>query len=556
MVSIYYLSFAEEEGKKTEQKMAAKSNDPCQICDRFFTFLFTSLIGFFTWFFKGTLDGNSPFSLLAFPIVLLWHSIFIYALPTVGIYVKRAYRVFLSFLCKPFGGYVLDDSPHFHTTALVLGKYKEKDGEESLKELFDEQGCKTYEEWHKTIELVRFKDLGPIGSKKVSEEDNNTFLFKNGIDPSDIGQGSLGDCWLLAAIACLAEHPDALRKLFIDREINPRGYYKLRLFHAAREKWVTVGVDDRFPVKVATTKLLKEKKLLFLRETDNELWVCLLQKAFAKIFGGYAQLDGGHSVVAWSFLTGGNCMILKREANETVWDKTEFTFGSEKSFKDSYCIRVGRSSVFYRPTSDPEFKKKTEDQVFDILRAYAKARCLLGASVNKRDDEEVEAKRETGLIAQHAYSILECRRPGMKSMDKVYDKGKTGVKLVKLRNPWGDEHEWKGAWSDGSKEWTENPTFAEELNYVPKANDGVFWMEWSDFNENFTKIQICDRDANKDLSLEIFETHPKCGPCLGCAFGCASFWCKCNGCRVIYFGNEKGDAMKSGAGCTKICTAV
>ena len=179
--------------------------------------------------------------------------------------------MFLSFLCKPFGGYVLDDSPHFHTTALVLGKYKEKDGEESLKELLEEQGCKTYEEWHKTIELVRFKDLGPIGSKKVSEENNNTFLFKNGIDPSDIGQGSLGDCWLLAAIACLAEHPDALRKLFIDREINPRGYYKLRLFHAAREKWVTVGVDDRFPVKVATTKLLKKKKLLFLRETDNEL---------------------------------------------------------------------------------------------------------------------------------------------------------------------------------------------------------------------------------------------------------------------------------------------
>ena len=99
--------------------------------------------------------------------------------------------MFLSFLCKPFGGYVLDDSPHFHTTALVLGKYKEKDGEESLKELLEEQGCKTYEEWHKTIELVRFKDLGPIGSKKVSEEDNNTFLFKNGIDPSDIGQGSL-----------------------------------------------------------------------------------------------------------------------------------------------------------------------------------------------------------------------------------------------------------------------------------------------------------------------------------------------------------------------------
>ena len=83
--------------------------------------------------------------------------------------------------------------------------------------MYEEQKYKTFEEWHKTIELVRFKDLGPIGSKKVNEDDTNTYLFKEGINPSDIGQGALGDCWLLAAIACLAEHPDALRSLFIDR---------------------------------------------------------------------------------------------------------------------------------------------------------------------------------------------------------------------------------------------------------------------------------------------------------------------------------------------------
>jgi calpain len=28
------------------------------------------------------------------------------------------------------------------------------------------------------------------------------------------------------------------------------------------------------------------------------------------------------------------------------------------------------------------------------------------------------------------------------------------VHLVRIRNPWGDDVEWKGAWSDGSKEWT------------------------------------------------------------------------------------------------------
>lgn len=54
-------------------------------------------------------------------------------------------------------------------------------------------------------------------------------LFSDGIDPSDIKQGILPDCWLLSALGCLAERPVLIERLFITKEYNPEGIYKIRL---------------------------------------------------------------------------------------------------------------------------------------------------------------------------------------------------------------------------------------------------------------------------------------------------------------------------------------
>eukprot|EP00435_Cladocopium_sp_Y103_P057687 s1948_g20.t1 len=61
-------------------------------------------------------------------------------------------------------------------------------------------------------------------------------LFSSEIDSRDICQGALGDCWLLAAIACLAEHDGAIQAVFRTKEVNPRGKYVLRLYDGAKER--------------------------------------------------------------------------------------------------------------------------------------------------------------------------------------------------------------------------------------------------------------------------------------------------------------------------------
>jgi len=85
-----------------------------------------------------------------------------------------------------------------------------------------------------------------------------------------------------------------------------------------------------------------------------------------------------------------------------------------------------------------------------------------------------------GLVGSHAYSLI--------SAFVVQDARGHDVKLLKLRNPWGQK-EWTGDWSDDSSKWT--PELKEKVNLENK-DDGIFYMQWEDFVKYFTDVQICE----------------------------------------------------------------
>uniref|UniRef100_A0AC34G5X3 Calpain catalytic domain-containing protein n=1 Tax=Panagrolaimus sp. ES5 TaxID=591445 RepID=A0AC34G5X3_9BILA len=90
---------------------------------------------------------------------------------------------------------------------------------------------------------------------------------------------------------------------------------------------------------------------------------------------------------------------------------------------------------------------------------------------------------ESGLVRGHAYSVT--------ALQTVH--GPHGeTLLLRIRNPWGNEQEWNGAWSDNSREWQfVSQEEIHKMEFVRK-DDGEFWMSFDDFYEEFEQLENCN----------------------------------------------------------------
>jgi hypothetical protein len=70
----------------------------------------------------------------------------------------------------------------------------------------------------------------------------------NGIDPMDVRQGAVGNCWFMAACSALAEKDKRLEQIFLNTSgyINPDGIYGINIYTLGVPH--TVIVDDYMPL--------------------------------------------------------------------------------------------------------------------------------------------------------------------------------------------------------------------------------------------------------------------------------------------------------------------
>jgi calpain-15 len=95
----------------------------------------------------------------------------------------------------------------------------------------------------------------------------------------------------LASISALAEFPDRVENLFyIEKgadQVNASGIYAIFMFINGIKQ--VVIIDDQFPCLCVGG----EVRPAFASSNDAELWVMLLEKAWAKLIGSYKRTEGG-----------------------------------------------------------------------------------------------------------------------------------------------------------------------------------------------------------------------------------------------------------------------
>jgi len=261
----------------------------------------------------------------------------------------------------------------------------------------------------------------------------NTFFKGNyevfiDICPSRIVQGWLGDCYFLSAVSALAERPERIKAIFVTREVNEAGCYAVQVYVSGCLQ--TVLLDDVIPCKRGSNVPA------FTRTLGNELWVLLLEKAWAKVNENYENIEAGNSVEALSFLTGAPSITIKTDKKEHL-----------------------------------------EDNWKQILDASNK-KYVMCASAGHTNNGETKDFKSVGLSCDHTYSLL--------SAIELIHKGRT-LRLLKLRDPWGIQN-WTGNWSKTSPLWSKQ--LKRQLNYS-STDEAIFYIEYKDYIKYFTHTIIC-----------------------------------------------------------------
>uniref|UniRef100_A0A672NIX3 Calpain-2 catalytic subunit-like n=1 Tax=Sinocyclocheilus grahami TaxID=75366 RepID=A0A672NIX3_SINGR len=297
-------------------------------------------------------------------------------------------------------------------------------------------------------DLTHEVDMSQVVWKRPSELVPDPNLIVDGMSRFDYAQGNvLGNCWFLAAIGALTFEKDIIKQVMPAEQSFSEDYAGIFHFRFWRfGKWIDVVIDDQLPT-------IDDELLFVCSKTYNEFWPALLEKAYAKVCGSYADLHYGFISEALMDFTGGTHMY--------------------------YILNTAPADLW------------------KIMKCTFKSKTLMGCLVSKTPEEN---ELLHGIAPKHAYTVT-----GV--FEVMSDENP--VQLVRLLNPWGME-QWLGDWSDGMsmEDFTNIFEIIEICCLCPDFLDGSAECHWTS-KRHFGRWNAGISAGGDIIKTETFWTNPQ-----------------------------------------------
>ena len=215
--------------------------------------------------------------------------------------------------------------------------------------------------------------------------DKSLVILPKTIDYSSFKQGYFGDCYFISCIHALSRIPQLLNIILrlntkeeenrISKDIS---YFTVTLF--INGEWKIIKVKNSFPVYEKTGELVG------VRPKYNEIFLMILEKAWALINGGYDKMEGGKTKYIFELFLGCKCDEFKKDNINNLYNSIQ----NNEKFFGTLSLCVSKTYEINKEINKDNFDKEKaiEEGLISIKGAHAYT-ILKTLEINKKRNNEL-----------------------------------------------------------------------------------------------------------------------------------------------------------------------
>ena len=279
--------------------------------------------------------------------------------------------------------------------------------------------------------------------KRIADIISKPVIFEDTLKMFHIKHGRISLPYFYSVLSSLSIHyPSIFTKIILTKDYDEKGLYQVNLF--VDGEYSSIIIDDYFPCIQGTNVCF------FTRPSNFQIWPLLIEKAWAKVNGGYLNIVN-------------------------LWPGDLFK---------------GLTGFPFDQLIHPQI---TKEELFDELYKLYHLKKNKGLAFSlTSNNKEVEKK---GLFIYHMYNIEEVEKVEVDKDKYIY--------LLKLRDS-EDESNWLGDYNPQSNLWTDKIKSKIDENKLSLKN-GEFWISLEDFHKYFIRTDACHMLTDGFISKHNFQ---------------------------------------------------